>query len=134
MFISYAWRIVKEHDDAVMALSKPALRGVIRFGSPEPYTTGVLPRLLARFASSYPEVRLRCAVKIVIRSKERLTRASLILGFVPRSIRGNGKLSWRQASFLPIRLSGFSCIVFKKFLSTAWKAYDQTRHSPASRD
>jgi DNA-binding transcriptional LysR family regulator len=62
MLISYAWRIVKEHDDAVMALSKPALRGVIRFGSPEPYTTGVLPRLLARFASSYPEVRveMRC--------------------------------------------------------------------------
>jgi len=62
MLISYAWRIVKEHDDAVMALCKPALRGVIRFGSPEPYTTGVLPRLLARFASSYPEVRveMRC--------------------------------------------------------------------------
>lgn len=62
MLIGYARRIVKEHDDAVTALSKPALRGVIRFGSPEHYTTGVLPKLLARFASSYPEVRveMRC--------------------------------------------------------------------------
>ncbi len=62
LLIGYARRIVKEHGDAVTALSKPALRGVIRFGSPEHYTTGLLPKLLARFASSYPEVRveMRC--------------------------------------------------------------------------
>lgn len=54
--IEYARRIVKEHDDAVRSLSRPALKGMIRFGSPEHYTTGILPKLLARFASSYPEV------------------------------------------------------------------------------
>jgi len=43
LLINYARRIVKEHDDAVMALSKPALKGFIRFGSPEHYTAGVLP-------------------------------------------------------------------------------------------
>jgi DNA-binding transcriptional LysR family regulator len=45
-----------------MALSKPALKGFIRFGSPEHYTAGVLPKLLARFASSYPDVlvEMRC--------------------------------------------------------------------------
>lgn len=62
LLINYARRIVKEHDDAVMALSKPALKGFIRFGSPEHYTAGVLPQLLARFASSYPDilVEMRC--------------------------------------------------------------------------
>lgn len=62
LLIGYARRIVKEHDDAVMALSKPALKGFIRFGSPEHYTAGVLPKLLARFASSYPDVlvEMRC--------------------------------------------------------------------------
>lgn len=62
LLINYARRIVKEHDDAVMALSKPALKGFIRFGSPEHYTAGVLPKLLARFASSYPDVlvEMRC--------------------------------------------------------------------------
>jgi DNA-binding transcriptional LysR family regulator len=62
LLINYARRIVKEHDDAVMALSKPALKGFVRFGSPEHYTAGVLPKLLARFASSFPDVlvEMRC--------------------------------------------------------------------------
>ena len=62
LLINYARRIVKEHDDAVRALSKPALKGFIRFGSPEHYTAGVLPKLLARFAASYPDVlvEMRC--------------------------------------------------------------------------
>jgi DNA-binding transcriptional LysR family regulator len=69
LLIGYARRIVKEHDDAVMALSKPALKGLIRFGSPEHYTTGVLPTLLARFASSYPDVlvEMRCENSDVIK-------------------------------------------------------------------
>lgn len=60
--IKYARRIVKTHDDAVLALSKPGLKGFIRFGSPEHYTAGVLPKLLARFAASYPDVlvEMRC--------------------------------------------------------------------------
>lgn len=61
--INHARRIVKEHDEAVLALSKPGLTGFIRFGSPEHYyTAGVLPKLLAPFASSYPDVlvEMRC--------------------------------------------------------------------------
>jgi DNA-binding transcriptional LysR family regulator len=70
LLIVYARRIIKEHDDAVMALSKPAMKGLIRFGSPEHYTTGVLPTLLARFASSYPDVRveMRCENSDVIKN------------------------------------------------------------------
>ena len=70
LLIGYARRMVKEHDDAVMALSKPALKGLIRFGSPEHYTTGVLPSLLARFAASYPDVlvEMRCENSDVIKA------------------------------------------------------------------
>jgi len=62
LLIKYARRIVKEHDAAVAALAKPGLQGRIRFGSPEHYTVGVLPGLLARFAASYPDVlvEMRC--------------------------------------------------------------------------
>ncbi|MBU0971063.1 MAG: LysR family transcriptional regulator [Proteobacteria bacterium] len=56
ILISYAKRIVKEHDEAVAALSNPNLEGHLRFGSPEHYTSGVLPSLLALFARSYPDV------------------------------------------------------------------------------
>jgi DNA-binding transcriptional LysR family regulator len=62
LLINYARRIVADHDNAVMALSKPALKGFLRFGSPEHYTAGILPKLLARFSSSYPDVlvEMRC--------------------------------------------------------------------------
>lgn len=56
VLLKHALRIVKEHDEAVRALTKPSLEGSIRFGSPEHYTVGILPGLLARFASIYPEV------------------------------------------------------------------------------
>lgn len=70
LLMGYARRIVKEHNDAVMALTKPALKGLIRFGSPEHYTTGVLPKLLARFAASYPDVlvEMRCENSDVIKA------------------------------------------------------------------
>ncbi len=51
-------RIIKERDEAVTALSKPDLEGHIRFGSPEHYTAGMLPKLLANFSKLYPDVTL----------------------------------------------------------------------------
>ncbi|MDJ0784309.1 MAG: LysR family transcriptional regulator [Desulfosarcinaceae bacterium] len=70
LLMGYARRILKGHDEAVMALSRPAMKGHIRFGSPEHYTTGVLPKLLARFASAYPDVQveMRCDNSEVIKA------------------------------------------------------------------
>lgn len=80
VLIGYARRIVKEHDDAVRALTKPALKGHIRFGSPEHYTTGVLPTLLSRFAASYPDVivEMRCENSDVI--KKAIEKGDLDIG------------------------------------------------------
>ncbi len=80
LLIKYARRIVKEHDDAVMALSKPALKGFIRFGSPEHYTAGVLPKLLARFASSYPDVLVEMHCENSDKIKESVDRGELDIG------------------------------------------------------
>lgn len=80
ILIKYAMRIVKEHDDAIRALSKPDLEGFIRFGSPEHYTIGVLPKLLARFASAYPDVlvEMRCENSDII--KEAVDKGKLDVG------------------------------------------------------
>jgi DNA-binding transcriptional LysR family regulator len=72
--------MVNEHDDAVMALSKPALKGFIRFGSPEHYTAGVLPKLLARFASSYPDVLVEMRCENSDKIKEAVDRGELDIG------------------------------------------------------
>lgn len=70
ILIKHAMRIVKEHDDAVRALTKPDMEGFIRFGSPEHYTIGVLPKLLAGFALAYPDVlvEMRCENSDVIKA------------------------------------------------------------------
>jgi len=70
LLMGYARRILKAHDEAIMALTRPALKGLVRFGSPEHYTTGVLPKLLARFATSYPDVlvEMRCENSDVIKA------------------------------------------------------------------
>lgn len=80
ILLKHAMRIVKEHDDAVRALSKPDLEGFIRFGAPEHYTIGVLPQLLARFAEAYPDVvvEMRCENSDVI--KEAVDKGELDLG------------------------------------------------------
>lgn len=56
LLISHARDIVQRHDDAVLSLTDARLEGVIRFGSPEHYTMGLLPRLLAGFAQNHPDV------------------------------------------------------------------------------
>ena len=80
ILIKYAMRIVKEHDDAIRALSKPDLEGSIRFGSPEHYTVGILPKLLARFALTYPDVlvEMRCENSDVI--KKAVDKGELDIG------------------------------------------------------
>lgn len=80
ILIKYAMRIVKDHDDVVRALSKPDLEGSIRFGSPEHYTVGILPKLLARFALAYPDVlvEMRCENSDVI--KEAVDKGELDVG------------------------------------------------------
>ncbi|MDX2451065.1 LysR substrate-binding domain-containing protein [Desulfosarcina sp.] len=80
LLIKFARRIVKEHDDAVMALSKPVLKGFIRFGSPEHFTAGVLPKLLARFASSYPDVLVEMRCENSDKIKESVDRGELDIG------------------------------------------------------
>ncbi|MCG8683273.1 MAG: LysR substrate-binding domain-containing protein, partial [Desulfobacterales bacterium] len=88
ILINYARRIVKEHDDAVAALSQPNLEGSIRFGSPEHYTAGVLPELLARFAKAYPEVtvEMRCENSDVI--KDAVDKGELDLGICTQITEG----------------------------------------------
>lgn len=54
----HARRIVQTHDAAVAVLSRPELSGKIRFGAVEDYASMVLPKLLSRFAGSYPSIRV----------------------------------------------------------------------------
>ena len=95
ILIKYARQIVKEHDDAVVALSKPWLKGFIRFGSPEHYTSGVLPNLLARFASSYPDVLVEMRCENSDKIKEAVDKGELDIGLCTQ-ISGGGQVIYHD--------------------------------------
>ncbi|MDG2269915.1 MAG: LysR substrate-binding domain-containing protein [Alphaproteobacteria bacterium] len=58
----YARRILRLHDEALMAISRPEVVGAVRLGVPDDYMSGFLPEALSEFAESFPqvEVELRC--------------------------------------------------------------------------
>ena len=59
LLMSLARGLVRSHDEAVVSLANAQLEGVIRFGAPEHYTIGVLPKLLVGFSRSYPDVLVK---------------------------------------------------------------------------
>lgn len=61
--LGYARRILQLQDEAWGVLSEPEPTGSVRFGIPDDYALGILPQILERFASYYPqiEVEVRCA-------------------------------------------------------------------------
>jgi DNA-binding transcriptional LysR family regulator len=93
ILIIHAMRIVKEHDDAVRALSKPNLEGFIRFGSPEHYTVGVLPKLLARFAESYTDVLVEMRCENSDKIKEAIDKGELDIGICTQTSDGGQVIS-----------------------------------------
>jgi len=123
MLMKFARRIVNAHDEAVMAMSKPGLKGVIRFGSPEHYTAGVLPKLLAGFASSYPDVlvEMRCENSDVI--KVAVEKGELDIGICTQMDAGgqviyhdpvvwisNGGFLFQKGKTLPLGVFEEDCI------------------------
>lgn len=80
VLLKHAVRIVKEHDEAVRALSEPDLKGYIRFGSPEHYTVEIMHNLLSNFASIYPDVVVEMQCKNSDEIKDAVEKGELDLG------------------------------------------------------
>jgi DNA-binding transcriptional LysR family regulator len=88
LLTSHAREIVQRHDDAVLSLAEARLEGVVRFGSPEHYTMGFLPRLLAGFAQSHPDVvvEMHCRTSDVV--KKALDEGELDIGLCTDAFEG----------------------------------------------
>lgn len=54
----YARQIINLNDEAVAKFIRPTVSGKIRFGIPSEFATTLLPKILSRFAQSYPNVTL----------------------------------------------------------------------------
>ena len=59
--VGYGRRILKLADEAMQRFRAPEMQGVIRLGAPDDYAGQFLPAILARFASSHPNVEVDVA-------------------------------------------------------------------------
>ncbi len=54
----YARRILRLHDEAIATVSRPEISGLVRLGAPYDFADQLLPEVLSRFASVYPQVQV----------------------------------------------------------------------------
>ncbi|MEH6445509.1 MAG: LysR substrate-binding domain-containing protein [Oceanospirillaceae bacterium] len=64
--LGYARRIMELQHEVWEALAEPKAVGVVRFGIPDDYASGILPHILERFAQIEPqiEVSVHCATSV----------------------------------------------------------------------
>ncbi|MBK8534136.1 MAG: LysR family transcriptional regulator [Candidatus Competibacteraceae bacterium] len=78
--LGYARRLLRLHDEAVAALTRPDLAGLVRIGTPDDYVDRFLPEILVRFARAFPrvQVEVNCEPSMTLRrwlAEERLDLA-----------------------------------------------------------
>lgn len=86
--LGYARRLLKLHDEAVAALTRPDLSGRVRIGTPDDYVDRFLPDILARFARAFPRVQVEvlCETSANLRpllAEDRLDLAVITAGCGP---------------------------------------------------
>ena len=58
VLLGYARRILKLHDEAIAAISRPEMSGRIRLGAPDDLADHLLPGVLTRFSNTYPHIQV----------------------------------------------------------------------------
>lgn len=56
--IGFARRILQLNDEALARFRCQKTQGIVKLGTPDDYATGFLPRILARFAATHPQVQV----------------------------------------------------------------------------
>ena len=118
--LPHARRILAEHDEAVRSLSQPALKGTICFGSPEHYTSWILPRLLTRFAESYPDVQVEMVCENSPKIKEGVDKGEMDIGLCTQIHEGGQTIAhdpvvWMAArDFIPREDQPLPLAVFER--------------------
>jgi len=77
--LGYARRLLKLHDEAVAALTRPDLAGLVRIGTPDDYVDRFLPEILARFARAFPRVQVEVLCETSVNLRRLLAEGRLDL-------------------------------------------------------
>lgn len=94
--VGYARRMLTLGDEALGAISKSECAGTVRIGSLDDYATRVMPAILAKFWSAYPDVQVEVRTGLTTDLFERLgVDYDLVLGMQPAGS-GRGTLIRRD--------------------------------------
>lgn len=80
--LGYARRLLKLHDEALAALTRPDLTGLVRIGTPDDYVDRFLPDILTRFARAFPRVQLEVHCEPSTNVRRLLTEERLDLALI----------------------------------------------------
>lgn len=97
VLLSYAHRILALHNEVGARLKEPVLSGAVRFAAPDYVAANHLPRLLAQFHRSYPNVMLELTTgrSHDIRNKFKAGDLDLAVAARPVGV-GDGALLWQE--------------------------------------
>ncbi|MBK8508542.1 MAG: LysR family transcriptional regulator [Candidatus Competibacteraceae bacterium] len=80
--LGYARRLLKLHDEALAALTRPDLSGLVRIGTPDDYVDRFLPEILSRFARAFPRVQVEVLCEPSVNLRRLLAEERLDLALI----------------------------------------------------
>jgi DNA-binding transcriptional LysR family regulator len=95
--LGYARRILELNDESVRRIGEPPVTGVIRLGVTEYFVPTELPRLLARFAATYPGVQIEVRMGLSRELRRALPGGELDAVIVRLGTHERGKTIWSEA-------------------------------------
>lgn len=78
-FLTYTYRILRLHEDAVAAVNPALGEIIVRVGMPNDYAELFLPQILTRFEADYPEIRCNIQCDMTWELLNRLDQGALDL-------------------------------------------------------
>lgn len=86
VLLRYARQILALNDEAIGQFANPLMTGRIKLGIPSEFATALLPKIIGRFAKTYPDVSLdiSCDLSRNLLSDERRNQFDLILALHDR--------------------------------------------------
>jgi DNA-binding transcriptional LysR family regulator len=94
--LGYARRILELNDESVRRIAEPPVSGVIRLGITEYFVPAELPRILSRFAITYPGVQLEARMGLSRELREEMAAGRLDAVIVRLASHERAKAIWSE--------------------------------------
>ncbi|MHA7880191.1 MAG: LysR substrate-binding domain-containing protein [Saccharospirillum sp.] len=104
--LGYARRLLRLNEEAVSEFLAPTAQGQVNFASPDDIGTRVLPRVLAQFARSHPQVQVNVQVDSTIDTLKRLDQGEVDLALVTAGNAGQDRSRGEVVNTEPLVWAG----------------------------